>query len=139
MQVELLTLTGAKFSGEAKELNLKTTEGALSILPHHEPMTAIMLAGPVAIVTDNKVELFATFGGIVEVQNNTVHILADEADHADDLIESEIEAMLKKAQSLIVVAKDKAELHRAQTLVDRHAVRLEVSRIRRHHHSKHIS
>lgn len=138
MQFELLTLSGVKFSGQIDELALKTVGGSIAILPHHEPFTAVVVPGPIAVRSRGKdEELFASYGGILEVIDNRVRILADEADHADDLIEAEIEEALAHAEAAKVGAKDKAELHRAQTLLDRHAVRLEVARIRRHRAKPH--
>jgi len=137
MQFELLTLTGAKYSGEVAEVALATTEGSLAILPHHEPFTAIVIPGPVLVraTANEPEELFAIFGGIIEVSDNRVRLLADEAEHADDLVESEIEEALARAKAEKEGVKDKHELHRAQQLIDRHAVRLEVSRIRRRRRS----
>lgn len=133
MQFELLTLSGVKYSGEVAEVALKTVYGSMAILPHHEPFTAIVAAGPIAVRAHGKEEeLYAAFGGIIEVVDNRVRLLADEVDHADDLIEAEIEEALAKAEEAKTSAKDKHELNRAQQLVDRHAVRLEVARIRRH-------
>lgn len=137
MQFELLTLSGVKYSGDVSEVALKTAYGSMAILPHHEPFTAIVVPGPVAVRAHGKdEELFAAYGGIIEVVDNRVRLLADEADHADDLIEHEIEEALKHAEIAKTSAKDKHELNRAQQLVDRHVVRLEVARIRRRHHSK---
>ena len=136
MQFELLTLSGTKYSGEITEVALKTVSGSIAILPHHEPFTAIVVAGPVAVRQNGAdEELFATFGGIIEVFDNKVRLLADEAEHADDLVESEIEDALARAQAAKDGVKDKGELHRAQQLIDRHAIRLEVARIRRRRRS----
>jgi F-type H+-transporting ATPase subunit epsilon len=132
MQFELLTLDGAKYSGEASEVIVTTTEGTMTILPHHEALTAIVVPGPVTVRDKHVAEsLFATFGGILDIQNNSVRLLADEAEHADDLVEHEIEEALARAKAAKEGVKDKHELHRAQQLIDRHAVRLEVARIRR--------
>ena len=134
MNFELLTLTGAKFAGEATEVSLVTSGGQIGILPHHEPLTAIAVPGPVSVRTsNNQRELFAIFGGLLEVFDGQVRLLADEAEHAEELILSEIEAAVNEAQRLKEEAKDKHELQLAQELIDRHAVRLEVARLHRSH------
>lgn len=133
MQFELLTLKGVKFRGEVTEVSLRTIVGQLAILPHHEPLTAIVAPGPVIARTNGKHELYAAFGGLLEVRDNVVRLLANDAEAADELIHEEIEAALAKAEALRASARDKHELHRAQELVDRHIVRLEVSRLRRRH------
>lgn len=137
MQVELLTLNGTKFSGEAKEVQINTPSGAMTVLPHHEPLTAISVTGPV-IITDNNgdQQVFATFGGLIEIESNRVRLLSDEAEHSDELIESEIQEALAMAEKLKKSAKDRKELHHAQTLIDRHIVRLEVSKVRRRKRNK---
>src|ERR1700756_3064746 len=101
MLFELLTLTGVRYRGEVAEVSLRTASGQIGVLPHHEPMTAVTVAGPVIIrPKTGRAELFATFGGLLEVNTDRVRLLADEAEHADDLIQSEIEAALKRAEEL---------------------------------------
>ena len=137
MQFELLTLACVKYRGEVAEVSLRTADGQVGILPHHEPLTAIAAPGPVVIrPKSGRAELFVTFGGLLEVDSDGVRLLADEAEHADDLIQSEIETALKRAEELKTKARDKHALHRAQELIDRHEVRLEVVHIRRWHHSR---
>lgn len=132
MQVTLVTLSGTQFEDGAKEIRLSTPMGALVIMSHHEPITAVTSPGPVTIV-DNKghEELFASYGGLMEVTENKVRLLLDEVDHAKDLVESEIKAALNAALALKAKAKDQTELAEAQRLIDRQAVRLEVAQIRR--------
>jgi F-type H+-transporting ATPase subunit epsilon len=134
MELQLLTLHGAEFKGDVSEVSLTTASGQIGILPHHEPLTAIIMPGPVVITPKTgKSELFAAFGGILEVTAGRVRILADDAEPAEGLVESEIEAALAKAVQLKGSARDKHELQRAQEMVDRHEVRLRVSKLRRHH------
>jgi len=135
MQFQLLTLTGVKFDGEASEISLRTASGQIAILPHHEPLTAIVVAGPVVVRTKGaKSDAYASFGGLLDVSPDRVRLLADEAEHADDLIHDEITAALEKARVLKAEAKSKHELMRADELIGRHSVRLEVVRLRRRHH-----
>jgi F-type H+-transporting ATPase subunit epsilon len=138
VQVELLTMTGARFRGAAGEVSLATASGAIGILPHHEPLTAVIVPGPVVIhPVSGADESFAIFGGLLEVTPEVVRILADEAEHSSELVQSEIEAALAEAQHLKASASTTHELHHAESLIDRHQVRLEVVRIRRRHHKNH--
>ncbi len=132
MQVTLVTLSGERFNDTAREVHIKTPLGAMVVLPHHEPITAVTSPGPVIIIDkNNEEEIFASYGGLMEVSDNSVHILLDEADHARDLVESEIKSALNAAVELKAKAQDQTELAEAQRLIDRHEVRLEVTRIRR--------
>lgn len=132
MQVTLVTLSGIQFQDDAKEVRIKTPVGAMVVLPHHEPITAVTVPGPVVIVDkQNEEELFASYGGLLEVSDGNVRLLVDEVDHARDLVEAEILLALEHAQELKLKAKDQTELAEAQRLIDRHEVRLEVTRLRR--------
>ena len=134
MKVELLTLSGVKFSGEADELRLRTTNGEIGILSHHEPFVAQVVAGPVVVrPASGQPEIFATYGGLVEVTPEVTRLLADEADHADDLLADEIEEALERAKTLRDNAKDRVELEQAQSMIDRQTVRLGVAKMRRAH------
>jgi F-type H+-transporting ATPase subunit epsilon len=135
MKVELLTLSGAKFQGEAEEVQLTTTNGEMGILPHHEPLVAQVVAGPITIRTGKgQPEVFVNFGGLLEVTPDYVRLLIDEADHAGELVAEEIEAALAEARELKAKAKDKTELAKAQQMIDRSTVRLGVAKMRRTHH-----
>jgi F-type H+-transporting ATPase subunit epsilon len=134
MKVELLTLSGAKFQGEAEEVQLTTTNGEMGILPHHEPLVAQVVAGPITIRTGKgQPEVFVNFGGLLEVTPDYVRLLIDEADHAGELVAEEIEAALAEAKELKARAKDKTELAKAQQMIDRSTVRLGVAKMRRTH------
>jgi F-type H+-transporting ATPase subunit epsilon len=131
MELELLTLAGVKFKGDVTQVSLVAADGEMGILPHHEPFTAMLMPGPVTVHTKGKREVFATYGGLIEVTSERVRVLADEAEHEDDLVEHEVEEALKRAEDMKANAKDKHELSRAQHLVDRQSVRLNVARMRR--------
>jgi len=128
----LITLAGTQYHDTISEVLLRTSEGDAVIMPHHEPLTAIVLGGPLTIRSKTKKEdTYAIYGGILEIEDNKATLLADEADHADTLIESEITEALKLSEDLQNNAQTKVELQRAKQLVDRHAIRLDVARIRR--------
>ena len=134
MDFELLTLSGTKFAGAVTQVTLRTTEGDIGILPHHEALTAAVAPGPVTVYKKGGAnEVFAVFGGLLEVGAERVRLLADEAEHQEELVQQQIEAALKHAEALKAAAKDKVELSRAQELVDREVVRLGVAKMRRRH------
>ena len=135
MDFSLITLAGTQYHDTVSEVLLRTSEGDAVIMPHHEPLTAVVLGGPLTIRSKSKKEdIFAIYGGILEIEDNRVTLLADEADHIDSLIESNIAEALKLAENLKNNAQSKSELQRAKKIVDRHAIRLDVSRIRRRKH-----
>lgn len=134
MKFELLTLNGAKFNGEATEVVVNTASGSIAVYALHEPLTTIVLPGSVSVTTPNgKTEVFTTFGGLLEFENNICRVLSDDSEHSDELVEKEIEEALANAQKQQENAKDKVELAHAQALVDRQMVRLNVAKLKRRH------
>ncbi|MCA9350670.1 ATP synthase F1 subunit epsilon [Candidatus Saccharibacteria bacterium] len=133
MLAKVLTISGQKYSGQAREIRLRTTEGDMAILPGHEPFMAIIEPGALTVIDEKgKDDIFSVYGGVVTVEEGSeVKVLVDEADHIDDLIEAEIEEAMKLAEELKSSAKDRQSLYQAQKLIDRHVVRLNVAKIRR--------
>jgi F-type H+-transporting ATPase subunit epsilon len=138
MNLELVTLDGVKFRAEAYSVVLPTAAGEITVLPGHEPLLAQLVPGVIIIrrtktEADYHLEHFATYGGVLEISGKGVRILVDEATHGDEINEAEVRKAHDAALALRKDAKDQVELDKAQSLVDRHAVRLHVSELRRRH------
>jgi F-type H+-transporting ATPase subunit epsilon len=136
MNLELITLAGVKVSDEVYEVLVPTSDGVIAILPGHERIVTLAVNGVVSIRrkkadADDRMEHFATYGGIVEVSPTQIRILVDEADTADDIIEDEARAAYERAVKIRESVKDLQELEKAKEEIDRHAVRLKVAGLRR--------
>lgn len=136
MDFQLVTLTGVKVDEPVYEVIIPTSEGEISVFPSHEPLVAVAVPGAVAVRRDkmhgdDNLEYFAISGGVIEITRDKVKILVDEADHGDDILESESKAALDRAMMMRDEAGDQVELQKAHQLVDRHAVRLKVADLQR--------
>ena len=136
MKLELITLAGVKVSDDVYEVLVPTSDGVIAILPGHERIVTLAVNGVVSIRrkkadADDQMEHFATYGGIVEVSPTSIRILVDEADTADDIIESEARAAYDRALKIRESVKDLEELEKAREEIDRSAVRLKVAGLRR--------
>ena len=135
---KLVSLSGVKFDDEVYEVLLPTLEGEIGVLEGHMPLISVAKNGVIAIRRQAKEqdaarEYFATNGGVIEVEGGELRVLVDEADHADDINEAEAQAAFERAQAMKAEASDQMSLEHAQSLVDRHAVRLQVSSLKRRH------
>jgi F-type H+-transporting ATPase subunit epsilon len=133
---QLVSLSGTKFDDDVYEVILPTLDGEIGVLQDHMPLVSVATTGAIAVRrnprdTDAQREYFATNGGVIEVSDNTLRVLVDEADHADELSEAEIQKALERAQKMKAEAKDEVSLEHAQQLVDRQAVRLHVANLKR--------
>jgi F-type H+-transporting ATPase subunit epsilon len=135
---QLVALTGTKFDADAYEVILPTLDGEIGVLQDHMPLVSVAMTGAIAVRksardSDRDREFFAISGGVIEVSNNNLRVLVDEADSADDINTAEAEAAMERAKQLKAEATDEVSLEHAQQLVDRHAVRLQVASLKRHH------
>lgn len=141
MELQLITLTGTKYSADAYAVELPTGAGIITVMPGHEPLMSVLVPGVISVrrsKTDgeDKVEHYATYGGVVEITNKSVRVLVDEADLGDEISQAEAEKAHVKALELLGSAKSRVELEQAQALVDRQAVRLQVSSLKRRHQAR---
>lgn len=81
LQVTVVAAEHAVWSGEARRVVAKTTEGEIGILPGHEPVLGIVAGGQVRIVTADGEHLTAKAdGGFLSVENDRVTVVADQAE-----------------------------------------------------------
>lgn len=113
-----------------------TTEGQITLLPSHAPLMASLAIGELVAVTPAGQEPMAVHGGFVQIVNDTVTILADAAEHADDIDEARVEAARQRAQrrmagERISSEEGQVDILRARLSMERALVRLKVRRRRR--------
>ena len=135
---KLVSLSGIQFDDDVYEVLLPTLEGEIGVLQDHMPLVSVAKTGVIAVRRspkdpDGAREYFACSGGVIEVANGGLSMLVDEADSADDINEAEAQAAYERAQAMKAEASDEVSLERAQQLVDRHAVRLQVTSLKRRH------
>src|SRR3569833_1668924 len=100
MKFQLITLNGIKFDEQIYEVILPTAAGQITVLPHHEPLVSLAVPGIITVRRKlgdgaEKLEHFATEGGIIEVGADSVRILVDEAAHASEIHEAEARKALE--------------------------------------------
>ena len=132
----LYTLDGPKFDDDAYEITLPTMDGEIGVLPGHMPLISVASHGMILVRRkptdrDDVRDVFAISGGTIQVENDVLKVLVDEADHADELNEQEVKEAFERAKKMKADAKDPVSLQHAQTLMDRQAVRLQVAGLKR--------
>jgi F-type H+-transporting ATPase subunit epsilon len=98
IHLEIVTPGKIVFSDDVKSFTAPGTVGSFQILPRHAAFISTLKPGKVKFVTmDNDEKLYATSGGVVEVHNNKISMLAE-------TIEAKEEIDVKRA----LASKDKA-------------------------------
>ncbi len=136
IKFQLVTLAGVKYSDEAYEVLLPTPQGIIAVFKDHMPLISIASPGVISIRSksnepDDMMEHYATNGGVIEIIDNEIRVLADEADHADEINAAEAQKAIEDARKLRAEAKDQVSLDAAQNLLDRSQTRLRVAELKR--------
>ena len=117
IHVDVVSAEESIFSGEAKFVVLPGEMGELGIYPRHTPLITRIKPGAVRIVrADNDEEEFVfVAGGILEIQPNTVTVLADTAIRGHDLDEAKATEAKKLAEEAMKNAKSDIDFAAAQS------------------------
>ncbi len=138
--IELVTLTGVKLRESVHEVMLPTPDGIIAVFKDHAPLVSTAATGIISVRKkqdhpDDMMEHYAIDGGVIEIANNTVRVLVDEADKDSEVVAKEAEEALARAKKLRSEARDQVSLDKAQTLVDRETSRLRIAELRRRRRS----
>jgi F-type H+-transporting ATPase subunit epsilon len=76
MIVEVITPDSILFSGEAISVKLPGSKGSFEALANHAPLVSSLAKGNVVVKTQEGDQTFGIEGGIVEILNNKVIVLA---------------------------------------------------------------
>ena len=78
MQLEIITPEHKLFEGQVNSVQLPGVDGKFEILNNHAPIISTLAKGNVRVIdTNNKTELFEINGGVIEMQNNKIIVLAE--------------------------------------------------------------
>ena len=77
MLLEVVTPDQKVFRGETSAVTFPGTDGEFQVLSNHTPMISILGKGKMRIVVSGKEETVIIDGGVVEVLNNKVVVLAE--------------------------------------------------------------
>ena len=78
MNLEIITPEKELYKGKVNSITLPGTDGEFGILRNHAPIISTLTKGKIKIIDSyNKEEIFEINGGVIEMQNNEIIVLAD--------------------------------------------------------------
>jgi len=78
MQLEIITPDKKVYEGEVISVQLPGTNGLFEILNHHAPIISTLTKGKIRVIDEkNQTEFFEINGGVIEMNQNKVIVLAD--------------------------------------------------------------
>ena len=126
--LKIVTPDGLIFDGQAEELVVRTTSGALGILAGHINCVAPLGMGRATVIMDGKRRYAACIGGMVTVVNGEVTLVPTTFEWAESIDAARAEASQARAEK-ILHKKDASdtELQLAQARLHRALVRKSVA------------
>jgi F-type H+-transporting ATPase subunit epsilon len=129
MHIEVVTAERELYNGEADELIAPGTEGMLGILPRHAALLTTLKAGELRIKLGGAEEPLFVSGGFLEVSNNQATVLADTAEHAEEIDQARAEEARRRAQERLAQVTSNTERAELQAAMERAMERLKISEV----------
>ncbi len=126
-RAQILTPDGPVFEGEVVSLRLPGTDGNFQVLFNHASLMSTLEIGETVVQKENgQIELYAISGGFVDVNHNTLILLAEAAERADEINVSRAKTAKERAERRL---KDNhIDQARADLALQRAVNRLKVAR-----------
>ncbi len=131
MRLEIITAERQVYTDDVEMVVAPGIEGQLGILAHHAPLMTALQPGEILIRKDGEDTYLAVTGGFMEVIGNTVTILADAAEHSEEIDEGRAQAAVELAREQLSQRGSGLQLERVAASLRRAEVRLNVARRRR--------
>ena len=78
MNIEIITPDKKLFSGEVSSVQFPGSDGSFGVLNNHSPLIATLKKGNINLTeSSNQNHSFSINGGVVEVLNNKITVLAE--------------------------------------------------------------
>lgn len=112
-KVEVLTPEGEVFNDEVEMVSTRTAVGSIGVLAHHQPLLAMLDPAELRLYrSESEVVSFAQAEGYMQVANDGVLVLVEEAHQPDQLEAGELRDRLQRAEHELESAGDDSERQR---------------------------
>jgi len=130
-KLEIITAERVLFDGEVETVIAPGSEGELGVLQQHAALMTILQPGELRYRTADGESYLVVSGGFMEIQGDRVVVLADAAEHIDEIDEARAEEAIRRARERIDGQLLELDLERALRAIRRSETRIRVSRRRR--------
>ena len=131
LRLEIVTAERVVYSDDVDIVIAPGTMGKLGILPRHTPLLTTLQPGELRVRKGGEEVAMAVSGGFLEVFQNTVTILADAAERADEIDIERAQQAMKRAEEQLKTSASDADLVVALAAIRRSGLRLKVAERRR--------
>ena len=132
-ELRVVSVERSLFEGEVEFIIAKGADGELGVLARHAPLMTILKPGPLRIqeTYGGQEQVLFVGGGFMEVLPDRVTVLADVAEHADEISIEKAEEARRRAQERLAGTLTTAEEIEFQNALATAEARLRLARARR--------
>jgi len=129
LRLRVITPTKQAYEGDCDMVILETLDGQIGVMPGHIPLTTVLGLGLMRVYDGELIETFAVFGGFCEINQQSVTVLADVAEHPGEIDTERARQAKERAERRIKEHQQDLDEKRAKLALRRALVRLEMSGI----------
>jgi F-type H+-transporting ATPase subunit epsilon len=131
-QLRVVSVERSLFEGDVEFMIANGADGELGVLARHAPLMTVLKPGPLQIrISPGNEQLLFVGGGFLEVLPDRVTVLADIAEHAEEISLERAEEARRRAQEKLAGTLTAAEETEFQTALAMAEARLRLARMRR--------
>jgi F-type H+-transporting ATPase subunit epsilon len=130
--LRVVSVERSLFEGEVEFMLANGADGELGVLARHAPLMAVLKPGPLLIrIAPGNEQLLFVGGGFLEVLPDRVTVLADVAEHAEEISVERAEEARRRAQEKLAGTLTAGEEIEFQNALATAEARLRLARARR--------
>ncbi|PIW68929.1 MAG: ATP synthase F1 subunit epsilon [Ignavibacteriales bacterium CG12_big_fil_rev_8_21_14_0_65_30_8] len=132
LKLEITTPEKIIFEEEIVSVTVPGSKGGFEVLVNHAPIISTIEIGEIKVVTkNNSIKFFATSGGTIEVENNSVLILSDAIELVEEIdIDRAKDAKARAEKRFFDKEKKEIDMIRAKAALKRAENRIKVAEMR---------
>jgi F-type H+-transporting ATPase subunit epsilon len=114
LHLEIVTPERRAYADDVDMVTVPGIDGELGILPHHTRLISALGIGELRIKKAGTVESLLIAGGFVEVRPDKVIVMADLAEHTDEIDEAKAVEARRRAEAELEAVHDPVDLARVR-------------------------
>jgi F-type H+-transporting ATPase subunit epsilon len=131
LRLEIVSPERRVFEDDVDMVVVPGRNGQLGILPHHTRLISSLGVGELRIKKDGGEQSMLISGGFVEVRPDKVIVMADLAEHSDEIDEARAAEARKRAEAELEQAKDPVDIARVRAALQTALMRERIATRRR--------
>lgn len=126
LHLKIITPDKEIYNTEVDKITCQTTDGEITILPHHVPFLSLLRDGVIMLTTSGVTEYFSAGSGYIETDGKSVRILISEAFGQKELDDKKIQDVKEAAKKLLSENRNAVDRAKAMAMLQRASIDMKI-------------